>query len=188
MKIIETYPKAWQQKAPNTTIYAGLHQSPWGNCLVATIENNLALLIFWNSSSTSNAALTKYLKKYWGNTSNIQISTTKTQTIAQKAFKAITTNQAPQVNLFLKGTQFQHKIWKALLKIPHGKSLQYQDIARKIKHPKAIRAVGTAIGKNPILLYIPCHRVLPKAGGVGGYACGPNIKKQLLHEEGISYN
>ncbi len=82
------------------------------------------------------------------------------------------------------GTAFQEKVWKALLHIPYGKTVAYSDIAKAIGHPKACRAVGTAVGKNPISIFIPCHRVLPSSGGIGNYGGGIDKKEFLLALEG----
>lgn len=85
----------------------------------------------------------------------------------------------------VEGTAFQKAVWKATSKIPYGKTMTYQQIAEKIGKPKAVRAVGTALGKNPVCIVIPCHRVVPKSGGIGNYAYGSTVKKWLLaHESG----
>lgn len=83
-------------------------------------------------------------------------------------------------NLDLQGTNFQKQVWQELMKIPHGETRTYKEIAEKIGRPRAVRAVGTAIGKNPIPLIIPCHRVVASGGGLGGYAFGLGTKKRLL--------
>ncbi len=82
--------------------------------------------------------------------------------------------------LFLIGAPFQIKVWEALLRIPSGHVTTYGDIARFIGHPKAVRAVGTAVGRNPISLLIPCHRALRKGGGLGGYHFGLPVKRAIL--------
>lgn len=81
---------------------------------------------------------------------------------------------------FPDGTSFQKAVWEELLKIPYGTTTTYSDIASRIGKPRAVRAVGTAIGKNPLCILIPCHRVLPSTGKVGNYAYGTNMKKSLL--------
>lgn len=78
------------------------------------------------------------------------------------------------------GTSFQKKVWKALCEIPYGKTCSYQEIAMKINHPKACRAVGGAIHRNPILIAVPCHRVIGKNGDLVGFGCGLPMKKALL--------
>ena len=83
----------------------------------------------------------------------------------------------------LDGTHFQKKVWNALIEIPFGRTTTYSEIAKKIGHPRAVRAVGTAVGTNPIGYLIPCHRVLPKAGGIGQFGWGPELKKKMLQFE-----
>lgn len=78
------------------------------------------------------------------------------------------------------GTDFQKEIWRALCRIPYGETITYGELARMIDRPKAVRAVGSAVGANPLLYMIPCHRVLPKAGGIGGFRAGKSVKEQLL--------
>jgi len=85
----------------------------------------------------------------------------------------------------LQGTDFQKKVWEALLTIPYGETVSYQDIAKRINNPKAVQAVGTAIGKNPCAITVPCHRVINKNGELGGFAAGLEKKVLLLKHEGI---
>ncbi|MCX8056892.1 MAG: methylated-DNA--[protein]-cysteine S-methyltransferase [Ignavibacteria bacterium] len=89
------------------------------------------------------------------------------------------------LNLNLIGTEFQKRVWQELLKIPFGKTLSYRDVANRIKNPKAVRAVGQAIGKNPISIVVPCHRVIGSDGSLTGYASGLKRKEWLLKHEGI---
>ena len=88
-----------------------------------------------------------------------------------------------ELNISPKGTEFQKKVWAELLKIPYGKTKSYQEIAEAIGKPNAQRAVGSACNKNPILLIIPCHRVVSKTGKLTGFACGIDRKEQLLKLE-----
>lgn len=81
------------------------------------------------------------------------------------------------------GSEFQLKTWKVIAKIPYGKTWSYADEAIKLKAPRAVRAVASANGKNPIPIIIPCHRIVPKSGGVGGYSGGTGRKKLLLKLE-----
>ncbi len=82
-----------------------------------------------------------------------------------------------------RGTPFQRKVWDELQKIPFGETRSYSDIAKNIKNEKAVRAVGSANGKNQIAIVIPCHRVINASGKIGGYAAGPDRKKGLLEHE-----
>ncbi|MUK87785.1 methylated-DNA--[protein]-cysteine S-methyltransferase [Ornithinibacillus sp. L9] len=83
----------------------------------------------------------------------------------------------------LNGTAFQHVVWEALREIPYGQTTSYSDIANKIDKPTAVRAVGAAIGANPLLITVPCHRVVAKNGSLTGYRGGLEMKKQLLELE-----
>ena len=85
--------------------------------------------------------------------------------------------------LEITGTDFQKSIWQELINIPYGETRTYKDIAQKINNPKALRAVGTAIGKNPFFIIIPCHRVIRSDGKMGGFAYGLDVKEKLLELE-----
>jgi methylated-DNA-[protein]-cysteine S-methyltransferase len=86
----------------------------------------------------------------------------------------------------LKGTPFQKKVWQAILRIPKGKTITYQELARQVGKPKAVRAVANAVGANPLTIIIPCHRVVRSDGSLGGYsgAGGTKTKRALLSQEG----
>ncbi len=90
------------------------------------------------------------------------------------------------VALDLVGTEFQVQAWRALCRIPFGNTISYGQQAANIKKPKAFRAVGSANGKNPIPIIVPCHRVVASDGSLGGYSLGLKMKKQLLALEGVS--
>ena len=82
--------------------------------------------------------------------------------------------------LYLIGAPFQIKVWEALLRIPSGQVTTYSDLATAVGHPRAVRAVGTAVGRNPVSWLIPCHRALRKSGGLGGYHWGLPVKRAML--------
>ena len=83
----------------------------------------------------------------------------------------------------LKGTALQMKVWKELKRIPWGQCISYGELARRVKKPRAVRAVASAVGKNPIAVFVPCHRVIASDGGLGGYAWGLKMKRWLLKHE-----
>lgn len=87
----------------------------------------------------------------------------------------------------VRGTVFQMQVWEALCRIPYGSSTCYSDIAKRIGNPKAVRAVGTAIGSNPVAIVIPCHRVLGKNGKLTGFSGGLDVKEKLLALEKIAF-
>lgn len=87
------------------------------------------------------------------------------------------------IPLELEGTEFQKRVWKELQKIPFGKTISYKELAQRVGSPKACRAVGSANGKNPISIIVPCHRVIASDGSLGGYAGGCDLKVKLLEVE-----
>jgi O-6-methylguanine DNA methyltransferase len=95
--------------------------------------------------------------------------------------KSIGGKKLPKLHMV--GTEFQGKVWKELLKIPAGETISYGTLAKRIKSPKAARAVGTACGANPIPFIVPCHRVIASDGGLGGFSGGLNVKRALLKAE-----
>ena len=88
---------------------------------------------------------------------------------------------------FVEGTDFEHVVWLALKEIPRGKVISYQGLAAAIGKPRAARAVGQALGKNPLPIILPCHRVVRSDGSLGGFSCGLDIKRQLLELEGVRH-
>ncbi|HBA45958.1 6-O-methylguanine DNA methyltransferase [Candidatus Nomurabacteria bacterium RIFCSPLOWO2_02_40_28] len=89
----------------------------------------------------------------------------------------------------LRGTEFQKKVWKEILKIPEGETITYKELAKRIEKQKAIRAVANAVGANPALVLIPCHRVVRSDGSLGGYSGkgGIKTKLKLLNKEGVAF-
>lgn len=116
-----------------------------------------------------------------------RLHTTTTQILneTQSQIEQYLTGQRKTFNLPLdiNGTEFQKTVWRELMKIPYGKTFSYSEIAKKIKNDKAVRAVGTANGRNPICLIVPCHRVIAADGTLGGYVAGLEIKEKLLRLE-----
>lgn len=90
------------------------------------------------------------------------------------------------IQLDFNGTTFQKQVWKELTNIPFGKTVSYKNVAERIKNPKAVRAVGTANGKNPFCIIVPCHRVIAANGTIGGYGGGIPVKQKLLQLEGVT--
>lgn len=95
--------------------------------------------------------------------------------------------QSGRTRLWLMGAPFQIKVWQALMEIPSGHVTTYGDLAQSVGHPKAARAVGTAVGRNPLSWIIPCHRALRKSGGAGGYHWGLPVKRAMLAYEGVRF-
>lgn len=151
----------------------GTHDSPFGLAFIATTPRGLCALSFV-SPDDPDLALRELQKRWAGAT--IVSDDNATRSAARAAFG----DGNAELSLFLKGTNFQLKVWEALLKIPAGHAITYEDIARHIGQPTALRAVGTAVGQNPIAYLIPCHRVLRKSGVFGDYHWGATRKKAIL--------
>lgn len=120
------------------------------------------------------------LKGRWPNADFIE------DTQALRPWVEAALGQSGAVPLALIGAPFQLKVWEALLAIPSGHVTTYSEIARAIGHPKAVRAVGTAVSRNPISWLIPCHRALRKSGGLGGYHWGLPVKRAMLAHETLT--
>lgn len=91
------------------------------------------------------------------------------------------------VEFDLVGTDFQKEVWKELLKVKHGEAISYKELAERLGRPKAIRAVANAVGKNPLLIFVPCHRIIGSNGKLTGFRSGLTLKKRLLDLENIEY-
>jgi AraC family transcriptional regulator of adaptative response/methylated-DNA-[protein]-cysteine methyltransferase len=98
----------------------------------------------------------------------------------KRIFDSSPQGNAIPLHAFVKGTNFQVKVWEALVRIPPGFAVSYEDVAARIGNPKAVRAVGTAVGRNPVAFLIPCHRVIRKTGAFGNYRGGPARKMAIL--------
>ena len=104
----------------------------------------------------------------------------RTASLAKRVFDFGPAHDPAPLHLYVKGTNFQIQVWEALLRIPLGEAVTYEDIARHIGIPRGARAVGNAVGRNPIPFLIPCHRVIRKTGVLGHYGGGPARKKAIL--------
>ena len=167
--ISETLPNA-----PHEITY-GWFKSPYGSMLLSSTKNGICGLAFAGNFNKEDIKLNMF--KYWP-----YANFHHNESFASNQAASILEDKYP-LNIQMIGSPFQTSIWKALLKIPNGKVTTYSDIAYQIGNPNAVRAVATAIGKNPICWLIPCHRVIRKSGGVGGYRWGLNIKNNLLVSE-----
>ena len=162
------------------TIYWGWYDSPFGPALVMGTDKGICGIAF--SSEFGEALAMQDLTARWPGGSFVE-NADRLRPWAMSAFGA-NDEQAEPTPLYLIGAPFQIKVWEALLRIPSGHVTTYSEIAQAVGHPKAVRAVGTAVGRNPISLLIPCHRALRKSGGLGGYHWGLPVKRAMLAYEG----
>ena len=149
-------------------------ESPFGDMMVASTHKGLCHMTFIEDMESALAEL----KSQFPNANYFQ----KVDKIQQDALFIFQNDwqKLNEIKLHLRGTAFQLKVWEALLSVPHGNLVTYSDIARKIDNPQATRAVGTAIGNNPIAYLIPCHRVIQQTGEIGGYRWNPVRKKAII--------
>lgn len=158
----------------------GWHPSPFGECLIAATARGICALRFVGPAG--RAAELDGLRREWPNAHWIQ-DPQSTGALAGRAFLGLAVGCGP-LRLHLRGTNFQIKVWEALLAVPEGAVTTYAALARAIGHPRSARAVGSAVGHNPIALLIPCHRVLRSAGELSGYRWGGARKQAILAREG----
>ena len=156
------------------SIHYSFAESPFGNILVASTQKGICHMAF---ADDEQKALQELRHKF-PNASYRQM----VDLIQQNALYIFTHDwsRLDQIKLHLKGTGFQLKVWETLLKIPVGGLSTYKTIAAEIEHPKAMRAVGSAIGQNPIAFIIPCHRVIQSAGTFGNYHWGTTRKSAMI--------
>lgn len=174
MKVVyKTASKA--ARGRNLTLVWGIHDFPVGKILVARSHEGIC----WIGINCDVRAL----KKNWPGANLIEdekITAAAAREIARKWPKDFDGLSFP---LILYGTAFQLKVWKELLKIKSGKTTTYEAVAKKIGKPKAVRAVGSAVGKNTVSILVPCHRVVNKSGNRINYGWGPAVKLALLKGE-----
>lgn len=166
--------KHFQNGEEMTILYHPL-KTPRGPIHIAADENRL-LAVSYGSSNWQ-----KLQNRLGGVTDGDNTILRKTRRQLQEYFEGH--REVFELPLAFDGTPFQNRAWKALLTIPYGETRSYSEQAEKMGNPKAVRAVGTANGRNPIGIIIPCHRVIGKAGNLSGYAGGVEIKQFLLQLE-----
>ncbi len=165
---------------PNTTLLYTAFGSPIGKIFLALTEKGLcAVGINEREKDFINALEKAYnIKPVKDNTAFSEFARLLKRYLNGERLEI-------EIPLDMKGTDFEKRVWKTLLKIPYGRTKSYGEIAREIDLPKGARAVGNACGKNPIPIIIPCHRVVAGNSGLGGYSGGIGIKKRLLRIEGV---
>jgi AraC family transcriptional regulator of adaptative response/methylated-DNA-[protein]-cysteine methyltransferase len=173
-------PGEYQRAGAGLTIRYGFHPTVFGECLIAVTPRGICHLAFVHPVSRREAMAR--LEHDWP-MAELVPDQNATRGAAAKAFPPPGNSAQPSIALHVKGTNFQLKVWDALLKVPDGSVTTYGDLATAIGAPRASRAVGTAVGHNPISYLIPCHRVIRSTGELGGYAWGPDRKRVMLAVE-----
>ncbi|MCL4275486.1 MAG: methylated-DNA--[protein]-cysteine S-methyltransferase [Anaerolineales bacterium] len=170
-------PGEYKTRGAGLTIRYGIHPTPFGKCLIATTERGICHLGFVEGGEGTSI---DYLADHWKQAVMIE-DYRATAPLVTRIFSSGMPDTP--LKLHLRGTNFQIKVWEALLNIPAGAVTTYEHIAAQIGRPKAVRAVGTAVGDNPIAYLIPCHRVIRKSGEFGNYMYGSARKKAILVKE-----
>lgn len=170
-------PGEYKNRGEGLSIVYGIHPTPFGDCLLALTERGISNFMFIQGGGRDAAVAS--LGNSWAQAGIVQ-DPASTEPILEQIMQILTGREALPLSLHLRGTNFQIKVWEALLRIPEGMVVAYEDLAAYIGMPRASRAVGAAIGRNPVPLLIPCHRVIRKNGDFGGYRWGTARKKIIL--------
>jgi AraC family transcriptional regulator of adaptative response/methylated-DNA-[protein]-cysteine methyltransferase len=169
-------PQEYKQHGSGIRIEYGFHETLFGHCLIGVTERGICWLSFIQHDEDPKYELGQ-MKEHWHNSVFHQ-----DQELTEKFIEQVfgQKEKSKKLHLFVKGTNFQVKVWEALLKIPVGNVTTYQDIAMQIRNPKALQAVGSAVGSNHIAYLIPCHRVIRKDGMLGEYRWSSARKKGII--------
>jgi AraC family transcriptional regulator of adaptative response/methylated-DNA-[protein]-cysteine methyltransferase len=170
-------PGEWKSGGADLTVRYGLHPSPFGTALVMATARGLAGLAFADPGEEASALADMCAR--WPRATFVE-DTAATAALARRVFDPTEWRPERPLQIVLIGTDWEVRVWEALLKIPMGRATTYSDIASKVCTVKAARAVGAAVGKNPLSFVVPCHRVLGKRGDLTGYHWGLTRKRAML--------
>ena len=170
-------PGEWKSGGEGLTVSYGFHDSPFGKALVMSTPRGLCGLAFADAGE-ERAALAD-MQRRWLHATYVE-DQDGTAPTARRIFESDAWQPDTPLRVVLIGTDFEVRVWETLLAIPLGRATSYSDIATKLGRPNASRAVGAAVGKNPISFVVPCHRVLGKAGDITGYHWGLTRKRAML--------
>jgi AraC family transcriptional regulator of adaptative response/methylated-DNA-[protein]-cysteine methyltransferase len=170
-------PGTWRARGAGLTIRYGFHASPFGTAIVLATDRGLAGLAFADEGGEASALAD--LTRRWPN-ADIVADQPATGAYAQRIFDRRRWRAEEPLRVVLIGSDFEVRVWEGLLKVPFGCATTYSDLARRIDRPRAARAVGAAVGRNPISFVVPCHRVLGRSGSLTGYHWGLTRKRAML--------
>jgi AraC family transcriptional regulator of adaptative response/methylated-DNA-[protein]-cysteine methyltransferase len=170
-------PGDFKRNGEGLRIAYGYHQTPFGECLLAVTDRGICNLLFVGEGERREAI--NAVAANWSGARLVE-DAAQTQPYTDQLFAAAESTERPSFHLLFKGTNFQVQVWQALLQIPPGTAVTYGDVAKLAGRETAVRAVGSAIGRNPIAYLIPCHRVIRQTGGFGEYRWGAPRKKAIL--------
>lgn len=170
-------PGEWKARGAGLIIRYGFHPSPFGQALVMITDRGLAGLAFTDEADGMDAF--EDMSSRWPNADYVEDSAA-TAPYAERIFDPKRWDPKEPLRIVLIGSDFQVRVWEALLRIPMGCAVTYSSIAEKLGQPTASRAVGAAVGRNPISFVVPCHRALGKSGALTGYHWGLTRKRAML--------
>ena len=170
-------PGEWKSGGEGLTLHYGFHPSPFGTALVMASERGLAGLAFADAGEEQAAFAD--MSGRWPKATYVE-DNERTAPLAQRIFDAKLWRPDRPLRVVLIGTDFEVRVWDALLKVPFGRLTTYSELASKVCSPAAARAVGAAVGKNPVCFVVPCHRVIGKSGDLTGYHWGLTRKRAIL--------
>lgn len=163
-----------KSKLKELEINYSFYETVYGAALIASTEKGICYIGFGNRDNVIQSMFNTYLNAGFRE---------KTDSLHRIALDFIENGSVEHIPLHIVGTDFQFAVWNALIDIPLGRLSTYLSIAKNINNPKAVRAVGSAVGSNPVSYIIPCHRVIRTDGGLGGYHWGLEFKEKMLERE-----
>lgn len=170
-------PGEWKSGGEGVTLSYGFHPSPFGESIVVAAPRGLAGMGFVDDGD--RVAALADMRRRWPRASFVE-DAAATAPLATRAFDPTTWRAETPLRVVLIGTDFEVRVWETLLRIPLGRATTYSDIASHLGKPKAARAVGAAVGRNPVSFVVPCHRVLGRSGALTGYHWGLTRKQAIL--------
>lgn len=173
-------PGEYKRRGEGLEIAYGFHESPFGLALVMATERGITGLAFAEGADEpARAASLADMTRRWPAARYVE-RPERTAPLARHIFRPEQWRCDDPVRLVLIGSDFEVRVWEALLKVPMGRAISYTDLARHVGVPRAARAIGSAVGRNPISFVVPCHRVLRSDGSLGGYHWGITRKLAII--------
>jgi AraC family transcriptional regulator, regulatory protein of adaptative response / methylated-DNA-[protein]-cysteine methyltransferase len=177
-------PGELKEEGAGLTIRFGVHPSPFGDCLVAVTDRGICAVSFLSAESGREAR--EKLESRWSR-ATFRKSQAETKDVANRIFDPSRWKNDSPLSVIVRGTNFQVRVWEALVRIPPGCAVSYEQVASRIGEPASARPVGSAVARNPVAFLIPCHRVIRKTGDFGEYGSGSARKKAILAWEGARF-
>ena len=179
-------PGAFKQGGDGVVISYGVHPSPFGPCFIGQTERGICALGFADDHRSDAQAVRAEFEHRWP-AARFREDRAATEAIVARIFDGGRATAAEPLRLALCGTNFQLKVWEALLRIPPGRITSYHALAQALGLPRSARAVGGAVAANPISYLIPCHRVIRRSGRISNYEWGPARKRVMLGWEAAQF-